>query len=95
MNKFQGYYDRALKTSDKRYARVFEKMGYMRRDMVAGKPADPPAVQQHDDEITALRKEYERVVCKRPFMGWGADKLREKIAEAEEAENDVPEEGEE
>lgn len=88
MKNFQGYYDRALKTSDKRYARVFEKMGYMRRDMVADKPADPPAVQPHDDEITALRAEYERVVGKRPFMGWGVDKLREKIEAAEESEDD-------
>lgn len=33
--KFQGYYDRALKANDHRYARVFEKMGYGTKDLQA------------------------------------------------------------
>lgn len=35
-----------------------------------------------DDERPALREEYERVFGKKPFAGWDADKLREKIAAA-------------
>lgn len=34
------------------------------------------------DDIAELRAEYERVIGKRPFPGWKADALREKIAEA-------------
>lgn len=33
--KFQGYYDRALKAHDQRYARVFERMGYGTKDLQA------------------------------------------------------------
>lgn len=33
-----------------------------------------------DDETTTLRAEYEAKAGKRPFMGWDADKLRDKIA---------------
>jgi hypothetical protein len=33
--KHQGYFNRALKATDQRYARVFGKMGYARSDMVA------------------------------------------------------------
>ena len=86
MKKNNGYMDRALQSSDPRYARILGKLGYERRDMqatdvVAVKPA---AVPQHD-EITLLRAEYERVLGKRPFMGWDEAKLREKIAEAKAA----------
>lgn len=33
-----------------------------------------------DDETSALRAEYEAKAGKKPFMGWDADKLRDKIA---------------
>lgn len=39
-----------------------------------------PAVSVED--IAALRSEYEKVVGKRPFHGWNAEKLRQKIDEA-------------
>ena len=32
------------------------------------------------DELALLRAEYERVLGKRPFNGWGADTLRQKVA---------------
>jgi hypothetical protein len=41
-------------------------------------PAAPPA----DDDLAALRAEYERAVGRRPFMGWDAATLREKMAAA-------------
>lgn len=61
-----------------RYAETLQKLGrgtYMTRDMQA-------AEQRDDDELSRLRAEYQDVVGKRPFHGWDADTLREKIAEA-------------
>lgn len=86
MKKNNGYMNRALQSSDPRFARILGKLGYGRRDMhaesgVSLKPASVP----HHDEMTLLRAEYERVLGKRPFMGWDEAKLREKIAEAEAA----------
>ena len=74
--KFRGYYHRALKARDQRYRRVYEKMGYGRRDMRVAE----------QDEMAELRAEYQRVVGKRPYMGWDADTLREKMAEVISAE---------
>ena len=69
-----GYHDRALKARDPRFGRIFDKLGYARRDMV---PAAAPA-----EDISNLRETYERVIGKRPFNGWDAATLREKIAVA-------------
>lgn len=72
----QTYMDRAMRSADPRYARVLEKLGHTR-------PAAPKAnVEEPANEAAALRAEYEGIVGKRPFMGWDAAKLREKIAEA-------------
>lgn len=72
----QTYMDRAMRSADPRYARVLEKLGHARS---AAPKADP---EEPANETVALRAQYESVFGKRPFMGWGADKLREKIAEA-------------
>ena len=72
------YMDRALKSRDPRFARILGKLGYERRDMVAAEPV------ADDDEITALRAEYQDAVGKKAFHGWDADTLRDKIAEAKE-----------
>jgi hypothetical protein len=47
-----------------------------------GPATELPAAQggEVQDEAAALRVEYETLFGKRPFMGWGADTLREKIA---------------
>jgi hypothetical protein len=66
----QNYGDRMMRARDPRFAKIAERMGYKRRDMVA---------ETAVDETAALRAEYERVIGKRPFMGWDAAKLREKI----------------
>ena len=68
------YMTRALQSSDPRFARILEKLGHKNPEQ----PKKPAA----DLAVSALREEYEAVVGKRPFMGWDADKLREKIAEA-------------
>jgi hypothetical protein len=36
------------------------------------------------DELAELRSEYQEKFGKRPFMGWGAEKLREMIAGADQ-----------
>lgn len=62
----------------RRYADILQKLGrgtYMTRDMQA-------AQQRDDDELATLRAQYQDVVGKRPYHGWDADTLREKIAEA-------------
>ena len=69
------YMDRAMKSRDPRYARVLSKLGYERRDVVA---------ETEPDELALLRDEYKALFGKKPFGGWDADKLREKIAEADE-----------
>ena len=71
----QTYMDRALRARDPRYARVLERLGYRRSDMQAAEPVEPA------DEMAELRAEYERVLGKRPFYGWPADVLRQKIAD--------------
>lgn len=75
------YMDRALQSRDPRFARILGRLGYERRDMVA---AEPDADVVSDDDLTALRAEYLDAVGKKPFHGWDADTLRDKIAEAKE-----------
>lgn len=79
--KHQGYFTRALRANDPRYARVFGKLGYGRSDLVAEEPAVPPAPAA--DDLTALREQYQAVVGKKPYHGWDADELRKRIAEAQ------------
>ena len=60
------------------YADILQKLGrgtYMTRDMQA-------QARRDDKELSALRAEYQETVGKRPYHGWDADTLREKIAEA-------------
>ena len=78
--KFNGYYHRALKASDRRYRQAFERMGYDRRDMRAAGAPKP-------DELAELRAEYQAVIGKRPYHGWDADELRSRIAEAGKADD--------
>lgn len=94
MGKYSSYATRALKSNDRRYERVFRKMGYLRSDMQAepvhpldhdadGRKGGSPKVDA-SDEMTELREEYLSVIGKRPFHGWDADTLRLKIAAAED-----------
>jgi hypothetical protein len=74
--KSLSYMDRALRAQDPRYARILGKLGYGRRDMRAREPLDP------EEELKALREEYQDVVGKRAYHGWDAETLKAKIAEA-------------
>ncbi|MFC6197828.1 hypothetical protein [Ponticaulis profundi] len=79
------YMDRALKARDPRFARVLQKLGYQRRDMVAEEPAGvSEPVAQPDDDLTELRSQYQKIVGKRAYHGWDADELKKMIAEASE-----------
>lgn len=46
-----------------------------------GSPGGSSAPEPSDD-LPALRAEYQAVVGRRPFPGWGAEVLREKLAAA-------------
>jgi len=39
------------------------------------------ALTAEETETASLRREYEAIAGKKPFMGWGADMLKEKIQE--------------
>lgn len=44
-------------------------------------PAMPaPVTGGEGDDVTALRAEYQERAGKKPYMGWSAETLREKIA---------------
>ena len=45
-----------------------------------------PQEAETDDELSELRAQYQSVFDKRPYHGWDADTLREKIAEAKDGE---------
>lgn len=82
MTKSNSYMDRAMRSADPRFARILGKLGYQRSDMVA-----KAAAAEAEDELTELRAQYQEVVGKRAYHGWDADTLREKIAEASEADD--------
>lgn len=81
MDRQNGYMDRALRARDPRFARVLGKLGYNRSDMVADGQAPSAPVE----DLGALRAEYQRVVGKRPFNGWDAETLADKIKTAKSA----------
>lgn len=80
------YMDRALSARDPRFARVLGKLGYERRDMFAAPKGPAPATlaptPKPAGDLSALRAAYEKALGKRPFNGWDAATLREKIAAA-------------
>jgi hypothetical protein len=77
------YLPRAMKARDPRFRRIFEKMGYDTKPMVAEEAPDPaPTINPPAADIAELRARYAEVFGKRPFMGWDADRLRELIAGA-------------
>lgn len=75
--KHQGYVTRALKAKDPRYARILGKLGYNTTALAAE--------EVEDIDIDKLRDAYGKIVGKRPYMGWDADTLARKIAEAKDA----------
>lgn len=82
--KSQSYMTRAMRARDPRFKTILGKLGYERRDMIAGTPdeaSEPPA----DDILAPLRQQYHDAVGRRPFHGWDAETLQAKIAEAKAA----------
>ena len=74
------YYTRALKSRDPRYKTALDRMGYNTRQMVADEPKA--------EDLTELRAAYADAVGKKAYHGWDADTLREKIKEAETADDE-------
>lgn len=86
MNNKSTYMQRALHSSDRRYATILEKLGYGNTAMKAEEPkkqepkkevekANPPTLQE-------LRAEYEKLLGKKPYYGWDEAALIEKIEKA-------------
>lgn len=63
-------------------ARLLTALGRA-REVARGEKKEVQAEIQQDAKA-ALREEYERVFGKRPFNGWDADVLREKLAAGRE-----------
>ena len=69
---------------------ALRKQGFKIIDACFAPPDQVEAEAERSEEASAdqpdamadLRAEYERVVGKKPFMGWDADTLKAKIAEA-------------
>lgn len=89
--KSQSYMTRAMRARDPRFATILGKLGYERGDVTAEQPQDdrePSAkatAAKKDDPLLDLRKQYQELVGKRPFHGWDADVLKDKIAEVRTA----------
>ena len=64
-----------------RHARVLVAIKKARRPGVESETVDPTPV----GDVKSLREKYTEVVGSRPFMGWDAETLAAKIAEAAEA----------
>lgn len=75
--KRSNYMTRALRHSDGRFAQILGKLGYTatNAEVIEAKP-------EVADELTAARAEYQRVFDKKPYHGWSAEMLREKIVAA-------------
>ena len=86
----ENYRRRMMASRDPRFAKIATRMGYGTRDMVAERaepvaPAKPTAeATAGDDEIVAMRAEYERVIGRKPFAGWDIETLRQRIARAKD-----------
>lgn len=70
--KHQSYFTRAMKAGDRRYARIFGKLGYDTTQMVA---------DDGEPDIEALRGLYQEIFGKKAYHGWDAATLSAKIAE--------------
>ena len=90
--KMSNYMTRALRSKDRRYSLVLGKLGHV-EPLKSPTDVDPldhdrdgrrggSLAPEGDGDLPALRAEYHQVVGRRPFSGWDAQVLREKIAAA-------------
>ena len=80
-NRAMTYGTRRLRPNDefpasRRDADLLRRLG---RARYAETAAPAPA-----EDMTELRRDYERIVGKRPFPGWDADELKRRMAEAKD-----------
>ena len=78
--KHQGYLNRALKAKDRRYARVFEHLGYD----VAALSTDAAAPPVDVEDLGELRSAYAMAFGRKPYGGWDAAELKRRLAERRE-----------
>ena len=74
-----------LFTAPHRDAHILVAIGKAKMEREPGSIAPPPpglVAKVQGNELADLRAEYQRRVGKRPFNGWNATTLREKIAAA-------------
>lgn len=84
------YWDKALKSRDPRFAQVLSRLGYATRHMradvaapfVAAPASEPAPKAEVGEDLADLRAQYQEIVGKKPYHGWGADELRKRIDEA-------------
>jgi len=84
------YWTKALKSRDPRFAQVLSLLGYATRHMQADisapavtAPASEPTPEvEVGEDLADLRAQYQEVVGRKPYHGWGADELRKRINEA-------------
>lgn len=76
--KSQSYMTRALRAKDPRFATILGNLGYGRADVQATEKTDS------DARLADLRTSYQEKFGKRPYHGWDAEVLAEKIAEAKD-----------
>lgn len=81
MNK-STYMQRALQSSDKRYATILEKLGYGNTAMKTEEPKKEIVVDVPKPTLQELRVVYEKLVGKKPYYGWDEAALIEKIEKA-------------
>lgn len=80
-------FERLKKIKEPKYLRVVEHLCryYGVSERASPEPTkdlNAMAVPGPDPEIVSLREEYREVVGRRPFHGWDADELRQRIETA-------------
>lgn len=72
--------DEGFEANDRAQARLLTALGNAR--LAEAEPVKKAPAKAKGDDVAALRAEYTQKLGKRPFGGWNADTLREKIAAA-------------
>jgi len=73
--------EKHLSPNEKRIAELEAKLDALINGKSEKKTEKKVEKTKKDDNLDALRSEYETLYGKKPFAGWKADKLKEKIAE--------------
>ena len=81
--KQSGYMIRAMRSGDRRYARVLSRLGYQTADMAPDDSVLEPILPREpvpDDILAGLREEYHALSGKPADRRWGDERLQREIA---------------